>query len=176
VNRRAAIALLMVLLGAATTKPAGVGGAVATFARNHRGQQVGDGECARLVEEALRAAGAQVKHPDVPDVGDYVWGELVVRAEADRIQQGKLADIRPGDLLQFRDAKFVSREGRAIVTLTFEHHSAVVDRVNPQTGAVAILHQNFNQKKTVEQLTIQLKDLKAGWVRVYRPTAEPRTN
>jgi hypothetical protein len=92
----------------------------------------------------------------------------VLRAESTGIKEGKFADIQPGDLVQFRDAKFVHHEGRTITTNTFEHHSAVVERTT--SGTIVILHQNFAGKRDVAELTLKLSDLKEGWLRIYRAT------
>jgi hypothetical protein len=50
----------MVLLTiAATTKPATLGDAIAAFARQQVGKQVGGGECTDLVIAAMRSAGVR---------------------------------------------------------------------------------------------------------------------
>lgn len=174
-KRRLAVITVLMLLAATTkptTKPASLGDAIATYARSQRGRQVGDGECTRLLEEALRVAGGEKRRRhEEPADGDYVWGELLVRAEAGKIEHGNVADIRPGDLMQFRDAKFERNDRRGLARFEFSHHSAVVDRANAKTGSITVLHQNINGKKTVTELTLELKDLKAGWVRIYRATS-----
>jgi hypothetical protein len=72
--------------------------------------------------------------------------------------------------MQFRDAKFERTDVRGVTKFEFQHHSAVIDRVNAKTGFVTVLHQNINGKKSVTELTMNLRDLKTGWVRIYRAT------
>lgn len=167
--RRWSVLAVLVLL-AATTNPVSLNDAVVRYARSQRGQQVGDGECTRLLEEALRHTGGEGRRRrETPGKGDYVWGELLVVVEPGKIE-GNLADVKPGDLMQFRDAKFERTDRRGVTKFEFPHHSAVVDRANARTGFITVLHQNVNGKKTVTELTMNVNDLKAGWVRIYRPT------
>ena len=167
-----AVTLLMLVAGA-ETRPSGPGDAVVAFAREHRGKQVGNGECSTLVEAALQSAGALYRMADNPGEGDYVWGDLIFTAEFGKANVGKVTDIRPGDLIQFRDSKFVQRDGRTTMTYTMAHHSAVVDRTVAKTGTIVILHQNYNNSKDVAELSLRVGDLKAGWIRIYR-AKEPR--
>ncbi len=150
--------------------------AILAFARGQVGERVGDGECTTLVVEAFRAAGARRLPPFGPDA-DYVWGDLV----EDR------AEVRPGDVLQFRDARFkgrrrVVRNGRAVVerwSRSFPHHSAIVDEVLDRGRVLVILHQNIgppgsteDERKVVRRDTLRLTELqKGGWVKAYRPLA-----
>ena len=76
------------------TPGASIAESVVSFASRSLGQRVGDGECFALADRALRNAGAKSAAafgPVVPD-GDYVWGSEV-----------SLANLRPGDIIQFRD-------------------------------------------------------------------------
>ncbi len=41
--------------------------------------------------------------------------------------------------------------------------------MNQRTGAMEILEQNVNGKRFVQEGTLFLKDLRSGWLRVYRP-------
>jgi hypothetical protein len=61
--------------------------------------------------KALHAAGAKPRflNPDYPGKEDYVWGKLVMYQEATGAalkRTGKGADVRPGDVIQFRDTKW----------------------------------------------------------------------
>jgi hypothetical protein len=161
---------MLVLLIAATTKPATLGDSIASYAKAQIGKQVGGGECTDLVEAAMRSVKADRQRQDNPDKDDYVWGDLVLRVEPAGLKDGKFADIQPGDLVQFRDAKLIHREGRTTTTYTFEHHSAVIERAT--AGNIVILHQNYSGKRDVSELTLKLSDLKAGWMRIYRASKE----
>jgi hypothetical protein len=113
---------------------------IVSYARRQRGERVGDGQCFTLVDRALRSAQAQSArdYGAVTPDADYVWGSAVT-----------LADLRPGDVIQFRDYTYE----RTIVTdgddatSTDEHaedrlhHTAIVHSVDGD-GAVTVWEQN----------------------------------
>jgi hypothetical protein len=127
--------------GSAKGAPAGIADQVIAYARNRLGQSVGDGECYTLVNNALQNAGAR----SAPDYGaitpdaDYVWGAVV-----------SLSDLRPGDIIQFRDYRYdrtvetTHPDGSSETetdTQEREHHTAIVERVDGN-GAATVLEQN----------------------------------
>ena len=131
-----------------------------------------------LASEALKAAGAGGRGPDSPNDGDYVWGELVLVWEAGtagpKASKGKLADLRPGDILQYRDVKFEGpqRDGRrGRYSATAPHHTSVVARTEGQGQVWHIYQQNSNGKRFVTEATLYPADLSKGWIRAYRPVA-----
>jgi hypothetical protein len=142
---------------------------VVQFCEDHLGQKVGNGECSTLAEEALHAGGFKGISGNKPEKGDYVWGHLVYTLDAGTspTAEGKLEDIEPGDVIQFRDAFFKSK-GR---TLSFGHHTAVVRSVESDRQTLVILQQNF-AGKTVKEGKLHLPSLKKGWIRVYQPVAK----
>lgn len=178
---RALVGLLGVVLilraAAAADKPEeGPGAKVVAFCKQNLGKQVGDGECASLASAALKAAGATArsKFPDDPNPGDYVWGDLVY---ALKVEDGKRKEekvkgksVQPGDVIQFRDAKFAGRRpGGGTYSSSSPHHTAVVVEVRKPTQQLVILQQNTNGRRYVVSETLTLNDLKAGWLRFYRP-------
>jgi hypothetical protein len=54
-------------------------------------------------------------------------------------------------------------------SLTFKHHTAMVSAVENSGKLVRIYHQNLGGKMVVLEGSLTLGDLKAGWIRVYRP-------
>ena len=88
---------------------ADLGAKVMTFCRSNLGRKVGDGQCAALDMKALAAAGAAGmarKHSPGPE--DYVWGRQVALVEGGpKYVKGleTLVRVKPGDLIQFRDAR-----------------------------------------------------------------------
>jgi hypothetical protein len=112
---------------------------------------LGDGECFTLVDRALRASGLRsaedfgAVRPDA----DYVWGTLVT-----------LADVRAGDVVQFRDYRFdrrVETESADGTTIDEEfqerpHHTAIVERVNE--SEITILEQNVPRGSGVSRATL----------------------
>ena len=145
------------------------------FARKNIGKQVGDGECAALAAEAFKEAGAKGhgQYKDSPNDGDYVWGELVYGLEiAPNLRTESTpvgTTVKPGDIVQFRDAKFSGKAGGGTYTSEASHHTAVVVGASKDGKTLEVLQQNVNGKKTVAAATIKLNDLQSGWVKVYRP-------
>jgi hypothetical protein len=148
-------------------------GRIVAFARDRLGMRVGSGECTELVVAALEAAGISNGAARVPDV----WGEPV---------EGR-ANIRPGDILQFRDAVFigrrrVERDGRVLIQ-TYKrrliHHTAIVEESRDDGRVLTVLHQNTGpvdapdaERRRVRRDVIWLTDLRGGTVQVYRPVAD----
>ena len=131
--------------GSAKTVAAALGDQVVSFARNRIGQRVSDGECFSLVDGALRNAGAKTAADFgsvAPDL-DYVWGASV-----------SLSDVRPGDIIQFRDYRYDRTIDTATRTDTdFQerpHHTAIVERVDGQ-GAIMVLEQNAPEGSAVRR-------------------------
>lgn len=155
--------------------------AVVAFAREHLGEKVGDGQCTSLAREALRDAGMDGLRRGKDEADDYEWGEPV----------DEPADVLPGDVLQFRDAVFVSRRrvrvGRAVgishETMTFPHHTAIVEEVRRGGKELVILHQNTGpanvpeaDRQVVQRDTLKMSDLQPGGeIRAYRPKKERST-
>lgn len=150
-----------------------LGERIVAFCRANMDKQVGDGECASLAVKALSEFG--IKHragKDFPAAGDYVWGKQVFLVEASGKREGKASDIRPGDIIQYRDVKFEGKRrtgGRGTYTASAAHHTAIVSSAAPGGQTIYILQQNFAGKRVVTAYTIYLQDLKAGWLRFYRP-------
>ena len=144
---------------------------IVAFCEAHAGQQVGDGECAVLAQQALKEADGKPHHeltaplPNMTD-DDYVWGQLLQPTDA----------VLPGDILQFRDVelKFVFPNGSRWAQ-TFSHHTAVVYRVFGP-GQFVILQQNVGgpgkteeQKRLVQPGTIDVRAMTKGTIWAYRP-------
>jgi hypothetical protein len=144
---------------------------VVEFCEQHLGQKVGNGECWTLAEDALHSAGFKGSHGNNPGKGDYVWGKLVLDFESGTAgptaAAGALADVTPGDVIQFRDATFKAH-GR---WESFGHHTAVVRSVDLKEQTISFLQQNFGGK-TVKEGKLKLPILKKGWIRVYDPVAK----
>jgi hypothetical protein len=164
---------------AGTAKPGAVSmpAQIVAYARGKISQSVGSGECFDLVDEALRKAGAKsaADFGTITPNADYVWGTSIA-----------LADVQPGDVIQFRNYRY----DRTIDTATaadtdFQerpHHTAIVERVDAD-GALTVLEQNVpdgspgqrtqlffsnvNTSTGGKKTTIKVK----GTVRFYRPQA-----
>jgi hypothetical protein len=172
-----ATSLLMISLAlvGADSKPKDLNGRVLAFCKKHVGETVGRGECATLVEEAYKRAGARPwqRYRQKPGRYDYVWGLLVYKVEA---KGGKRTEaqrkgyaIRPGDVIQFHNVVFQGKLGGGFYRLIVPHHTAVVAEVSKDGKTVEVLHQNMGGKRFVRSDTLRLGDLKDGWLRFYRP-------
>jgi hypothetical protein len=158
-------------LDARTDQP-GLNSAVLSYCRGRIGRHVGDGQCTSVATHALAAAGAAGMSRDFPNPGDYVWGTFVTMVSVERSGvKGipSLAQVRGGDIIQMRN---VLLEGRGPTGGTYwmqaNHHTAVVESVNPARGTINILHQNWGGGP-VQRDVFVLGDLKRGWMRIYRP-------
>lgn len=114
---------------------------IVSFARNRRGDRVGNGECFTLADRALRGAGARsaADFGEVVPEADYVWGTSINQS-----------DLRPGDIIQMRDyhcdLEIRTEDGGGTDIVTREenrpHHTAIVEEVG-SNGVVTVLEQNF---------------------------------
>ena len=118
------------------------------FATEHRGEQVGNGECWTLADEALKSAGTT--HPDT-----YVWGRALAEGEP----------VLPGDVVQFTTVR-LEKAGKWM-ELGTPRHTALVEKVEAP-GVYTLIHQNFGGR-TVKETTVDLNTKTAGEVVIYRP-------
>jgi hypothetical protein len=126
--------------GSPTQTQTSIADRIVSFARQQRGQHVGDGQCFALADRALRSAGAKsaADYGRITRDADYVWGTSVA-----------FSDLRPGDVIQFRDYRVdlemvteTSDETRTRTERhTRPHHTAIVEEVGAN-GLVTILEQN----------------------------------
>jgi hypothetical protein len=119
---------------------------VLQFALSQLGKQVGNGECWTLADQAIKRAGAR---PTVV----FNFGRQIL-----------LADIKPGDILQFKSVKF--QTGNFTYLFGTPDHTAIV--LGVQGTKVSILHQNFG-KKIVSTLTVDFETKTQGQVWAWRP-------
>jgi len=154
------------------TESATLGQKIVAFCQEHKGQKVGDGQCGSLASHALRAVGGKHRGADNPNPQDFVWGDLILLVDSasqpSKIKTGKLSDIRPGDIIQFRDAIFEHHTGKNHrVTQHMHHHTAIVE--SAQGSMIHLLQQNSSGRLFVTEGNINLFELKEGWLRFYRP-------
>lgn len=140
---------LLIPLMAAWLQPASVADKIVAYSKQQMGKKVGHGECWDLAQAALDAAGASWKAPfDFGDKIDY-----------------KKTDLQPADIMQFSNVSFSFPHG----TMSFPQHTAIVYKANKHM--VTVFQQNFNKKRYVDTLTINLDQMKKGRLEVYRPKA-----
>lgn len=75
-------------------------------------------------------------------------------------------ELKPADILQFTNIKLKLPNG----SMSFPKHTAIVYKANGKI--VTLLQQNFNKKRYVDTLTINMDYIKSGKVEAYRPKAK----
>ena len=156
--------------------PDELGAKVLKYAQANVGKKVGDGECATLALKALESAGAKttVDFGVLGEKGDYEWGTLVEKYE----------DVRPGDIIQFRDVKIVIKtmtplsgggSRTSTATQSMGQHTAIVS-ANAGKSKFKVLEQNAGTadddekiRKTVRESDLALGGKTEGKVWIYRP-------
>jgi hypothetical protein len=127
--------------------------AVVEFARKAVGTRVRDGDCTRLPEDCLKAAGVGKR-------GIYRWGR----------ELGPREPWLPGDILQMERVFVKMPTG----SRTNEHHSAVLEDVS--RDSITLLHQNaFPLGKVVQRETWPLAGIR-GNLAAYRPWDWPQAS
>ena len=164
-------------------EPSTLGDRVLAFCKEHKGKRVGNGECTTLVVAALQSAGGQTHGPRNSDAADEPadglnWGERVFVLERQGgpfKTTGRIQDVRPGDIVQFRDTLLSGPDGNfGTYTMWSHRHTAVVAQLDDSGTAIKIYHQNSNGYKKVTARWIQLTDLQQGRFDIYRPIARTR--
>lgn len=134
-----------VLAGLFQSEP--VADKIVSYSLGHMGKKISRGECWDLAEGALNSSGAVWTPP-------YDYGtKLNYKKEA----------LQPADILQFSDVTFALPNG----SMSFPHHTAIVYKASGKQ--VTIFQQNFNNKRYVDTLTINLDWIRKGKLEAYRP-------
>lgn len=159
---------------------------VVRFLAANVGKRIGAGQSTDAVAEALRTAAAAFTQfdlgSDFPDQGDRMWGtpvKVLSYKNGVLADSNPLDDVLPGDILQYKGAKFVyvTDSGRktTTTTVTANQHTSVAARVNPKTKLpVRVYEQNApavanTSNFQVSTNSIDFTALRAGTVFVYRP-------
>ncbi len=125
----------------------GPAGRIVQFVKDNLGNQVGNGECWTLANEAFK--NANIKRPG-KDL--RVWGRLVDHTKE---------ELQPGDIVELNGAVF----GNGMKF--YGNHTSVVVAADKR-GNFTVMEQNINGKRFVQQRTYQLSDLKSGSLKFYR--------
>jgi hypothetical protein len=147
---------------------------IVQFCKDNLGKKVDNGECAMLVLRAFEAAGAKfgkdLPAPQPPmQKDDYVWGR----------QLGADEEVLPGDVIQFRDVEIKTVfPNRSWKVSFYSHHTAVVSEVKGKQKFIVIQQNAGDPKKTeeqrkiVQQDTLDLSGKTKGTIWIYRPLEE----
>jgi hypothetical protein len=160
---------------------------VVRYMVSNKGNQIGGGESADAVSEALRVSGGAFTSVDLgtdyPSDGDRMWGtpiKFLSYANDKFTDSNPPSKVQPGDILQYSGTKFVyvTTKGRKTTTTTIStnRHTVVVSKVDKKGVLPTEVYEqngptNLSTASTREigQSSIDFGALKAGWVLVYRP-------
>lgn len=151
------------------------GAAVHTFASSAAGKTIGDGDPHSLVSAAISSV------PNVlSPVGHRAYGALVYANLANASVQ-QWDEIRRGDVVTFRNARFVGHKGglHSKYTLEVREHVGVVEEWDGTKKKVKIWEQGRLEgdgghgekgakKKGVREEAYRMGDLRSGEVKVWR--------
>jgi len=90
------------------------GPGVVTFAKNHMGQQVGNGECWTLAHDALEFVQGTVARRCMGSSGT-IHGQCVYARDGGKMVTGDLESVRTGDIVQYLECKFERRVNGRVV-------------------------------------------------------------
>jgi hypothetical protein len=152
-----ACCLLSTAHGQDETKTPPLNDKVLAYAVAQKGKQVGNGECWTLADEALASAGA--RRPGQGGYAVYEFGRALKTDEK----------VLPGDIVQFNDAKFVTRTATKEFTLLMPLHTGVVSKVDGTK--IEMINQNLSGVRGVAVTTFDRADLKEGKMQFFRPQA-----
>ena len=139
---------------AAKEQAAAVQAAIVKWCKSQNGQQVGNGECWTLANEAFKNCGAKRPGGDLRG-----WGRKLDFPKE---------KPQPGDIVEYRKASF-SNGSR-----TGEKHTAVVTGLGKKKGSLLISEQNWNGVKKVREVEFDPATLTSGEMMFYRPETNPR--
>jgi hypothetical protein len=123
---------------------------VVSYAVGKMGKKVDRGECWDLANSALNFANADWTPP------------LNFGTKIDHKKQS----LQPGDILQFSNTSLKFHNG----SMSFPKHTAIVYKA--AENRITFLHQNFNNKRYVDTLTINLDHIKSGKIEAFRPKSK----
>ena len=153
----------------ATTNASEPSKSILAFASKNLGKKVGNGQCAVLNQEALKAA----KCKEFPPYGadkDYIWGKKIVEITKANIKDA--SKIKPGHLLQYRNAEFSGKvtipNGYYNLSSSAAHHSSIVRSING--SLVSVYESNSGGVLTTQVGYFDLAHMKRGTIWVYEAT------
>lgn len=122
-----------------------VGDKIIEFSMQHLKKKVDTGECWDLANAALNYANAKWTAP-------FGFGTKI-----------NTSQIKRADIIQFTNIKIKFTNG----SISFPKHTAIIYKANKDR--VTLIHQNFNNKRYVDTISLNLSDVKSGTVDAYRP-------
>lgn len=142
------------------------------------GQQVGNGECWTLANEALKAVAAECvarrEEPCMPSQG-VIHGGLIYSnlppKPVDPPGGVEAAGVARGDIVQLLSAHFKSKDGLRQSWAGMPDHTAVVIGVE-RGGILNVLEQNTGGVKKVGKGRYDFSEMVKGEVRIFRAVGD----
>lgn len=144
------LSILFIFLGTQLFSQTPVATKILEFSMKNMGKKIDRGECWDLANAALNYAGADWEAP-------FKFGDKI---------DHKKVELKPADIIQFTNIKMKMPNGG----MSFPQHTAIVYKANG--NRVTLLHQNFNNKRFVDTITISLDYIKSGKIEASRPKAK----
>lgn len=144
------------------------------------GQQVGDGECWTLANNALVAVAekcsSRSQEPCMPSQsythGHLVYSFIPAKSPYPEPKGGILeAGVARGDVIQLLSSHFKSKDGRSEKWAGAPDHTAVITGVDPN-GVLRTVEQNVGGVKRVQKGSYDIEELVKGEVRIFRAVGE----
>jgi hypothetical protein len=129
------------------------------------GQQIGNGECWTLANEAMKAAGASAPEWRYKLQGGTLnFGTLITEVTPDKTDE--ITKAKPGDILQCYNTRVVEQSGRKLMAV---QHTAIVEKV--VGTSVTIIECGRGIRPRRDQM--EVGRLVAGTLKVWRAVAPP---
>ena len=144
------------------------------------GQQVGDGECWTLANNAIIAIGSTFsskgQEPCMPSQsythGYLIYSYIPSKSLYPEPKGGVLeAGIVRGDIIQLLSAHFKSKDGKSEKWAGAPDHTAVITGVE-SNGVLRTVEQNVGGVKRVKKGEYDMSELVTGEVRIFRAVGE----
>lgn len=129
---------------------------VVNFCIVNWGKKVGNGECWTLAEQGVSSI------PGCLPSQGLIHGHPIYSSKTSTAYEA----IRPGDIVQFRSAKFQSRTATSWAGMP-DHTSVILEQL--LDGRLKVAEQNVGGKKVVMEGVYKLSDLVEGDVNIFRP-------
>lgn len=146
---RTTLVICLFIFGFTSIQAQTVNEKIVKYCKSQMGKKVDRGECWDLIAFALNDAGAKWNNYDV-------YGKVYTL---------KTDKVKAGDVLEFHNTRFDNPDGS---WFTMGEHYAIVYEVKSD-GEIVIIHQNHNNVRKVQTLTIDLDNVTKGEIIYYRP-------
>lgn len=151
---------------------------VANWCESRLGQQVGNGECWTLADEALKAIAAEERSRGVEPCmtsQSVVHGSVIFTCLPPKPCEPRggveAAGVARGDIIQFLSAHLKRKDGHGESWAGAPDHTAIVTHVE-RSGLLRVVESNSGGVKRVKEGQYDFSELVGGEVRIFRVVGE----